>query len=343
MTGNRFTVIGATLCLVWTTCPRIACAQNPAVPVYASSRPVSGLIRVWGSPQMNDLLRMEEAAYHKEQPLVRFEVSLKSTLTAVAGVYTSRAEIGLLGREIWPSEAEAFHAITSRTPTVIEVATGSYDVPKATFALMIFVNRDNPLQSLSLEQLSRIFGTHASSAAPTWGDLGLPGAWAQRPIHLYGFARENDKAQIFRKLVFTDDEEWSCALQEFSDSKGANPLDAGEQIVRAVAADPEGIGISNVHYAVPDVREVAIASAGTATPVSPSRATVTDRSYPLTRAIYIVFDGGAQAASSPAVREFLRFVLSRQGQQAIEREGNYLPLPAKVAAEQRHRLSPSPN
>lgn len=342
MTRNPLTVIGAALCLVWTTHPLVVRAQTPAIPAYGSSRPISGLIRVWGSPQMNDLLNIEEAAFRREQPRVRFEVSLKSTLTAVAGVYTGRADIGLLGREIWPSEAGAFRAITGRMPTVIEVATGSYDVPKATFALMIFVNRVNPIQSLSLEQLSRIFGMDAASVAPTWGTLGLLGAWGQRPIHLYGFARENDKAQIFRKLVLTDDKEWSCALHEFSDSKGASPMDAGEQITRAVAADPEGIGISNVHYAVPGVREVAIASTETAAPVSPSRSTVTDRSYPLTRAVYVIFDGSAQAASSPAVREFLRFVLSRQGQRAVEREGSYLPLPSPIAEEQRHRLSPSP-
>ena len=85
----------------------------------------------------------------------------------------------------------------------MEVATGAYDVPKATYALMIFVHRSNPIKSLSMEQLDRIFG-YAAGRKPVhkWGDLGLKGIWAKREIHLYGFSTENDKALIFSRMVF---------------------------------------------------------------------------------------------------------------------------------------------
>ena len=85
----------------------------------------------------------------------------------------------------------------------MEVATGAYDVPKATYALMIFVHRSNPIKGLSMEQLDRIFG-YAAEQKPvrTWGDIGLEGKWAKREIHLYGFSTENDKALIFSRMVF---------------------------------------------------------------------------------------------------------------------------------------------
>lgn len=324
----------AAVLLVWLPA---AAAQHQDGPQYVPAGSVSGLIRVSGSPQMRDLLRLEEAAFERVQPSVRFENNLAGTLTAVASVATGRAEIGLLGREIWPAEEAAFESATGLPPTVIEVATGSYDVPKATYALMIFVNRANPLRSLSFDQLARIF---ASSALPPrrWDLAGLAGPWAAKPIHLYGFARDNDKARIFRVLVFSKGQEWAPGLREFRNSIGPPSVDAGAQIVQAVAADPNGIGISNIHYAVPGVRALSIAPRSGAAPVAPSRATIADRSYPLARAVSIVFDGEVQTAATPAVREFLRFILSRQGQAAVAKEGNYLPLTPLLTREQRAHL-----
>jgi len=325
--------VGFVLVTPWSTSSNMghptAEAQEAALPEYVATRQVAGVIHTWGSPQMGDLLRRYEVGFAKVQPQVRFDDSLKSTVTAVAGVYTGRAEIGLLGREIWPVEEMAFASVEGHAPTVVEVATGSYDVPKATFALMVFVPRGNPLASISMEQLRRVFGG-GEAAVHTWGELGLKGAWAKRPVHLYGFSRDNDKAQIFSKLVFRQGESWNCGLREFANEAGANGADAGELIVRAVEKDPDGIGISNVHYATAGVRALAVSAAGGAA-IVPSKASVANRSYPLSRAVYVVVD---RQTASDAVREFLRFVLSRQGQDAVVQEGNYLPLTAEVAARQ---------
>lgn len=315
-------------------------AQRAALPDYTPTHPVVGVIRICGSPQMGDLLRLYEVGFRKVQPRVQFSDDLKSTVTAVAGVASGQADIGLLGREIWPTEEQAFASAKGHAPAVIAVATGSYDVPKATFALMIFVQRENPLASVSMQQLARIFGANPSRTADlastilTWGDLGLKSEWARRPIHLYGFSRANDKAQIFSKLVFRNGETWRGGLHELANEAGAQGADAGELIVRAVAADPDGIGISNVHYATPGVHALAIAAGGP--PVAPSRASVADQSYPLTRPVYMVVDG---KSASDAAMEFLRFVLSQQGQQAVVQEGNYLPLTPDVTVKQLRTLS----
>jgi phosphate transport system substrate-binding protein len=285
---------------------------------------------------MGDLLRLYEQGFVQLQPAVRFDNDLKSTITAVAGVYTGRADIGLLGREIWPTEMQAFESIKGRPPMVLDVATGSYDVPKATFALVVFVPKANPVTNLSTEQLERIF---AASDRPlrTWGELGLTGAWASRPIHLYGFNIDNDKSQIFSQLVFRKDERWNAALHEFNN---AGTVDAGQLIVQAVTGDPDGIGISNVHYATPAVRAMALSTPDHARPIVPSRETVANRTYPLTRAVYMVVDGDAAHPPSSAVVEFLHYVLSRQGAQAVVEEGNYLPLPAAVVLRQLQLLPP---
>jgi phosphate transport system substrate-binding protein len=320
----------------------IAAVENAEVPEYTAAKQVSGTIYICGSPQMGDLLNLYEQGFVKVQPAVHFENDLKSTLTAVSGVYIGRADIGLLGREIWPSEVQAFEAIKGHAPTVIDVATGSFDVPKATFALMIFVPTSNPITSLSTGQLERIFtannATAGNSLIRTWGDLGLKGDWATRPVHLYGFNVDNDKSLIFSHLIFSKGERWNPALHEFSNAAGPNGADAGELIVQAVAKDPDAIGISNVYYAIPNVKALALSTPIQKVPVAPTRENVANRNYPLTRAVYMVVNNDAAHPPSEAVIEFLRYVLSRQGQQAVMQEGNYLPLPAEIALRQLRQL-----
>jgi phosphate transport system substrate-binding protein len=218
-------------------------------------------------------------------------------------------------------------------------------VQKATFALMIFVPKSNPITSLSTEQLERIFAANdASSNSPirTWVDLGLKGQWAIRPVHLYGFKVDNDKSQIFSQMIFSKGERWNPALNEFSNAAGPNGADAGELIVRAVANDPGAIGISNVHYATPNVKALALATPAQRIPVAPTRESVANRSYPLARAVYMVVDNDAAHRPSEAVIEFLRYALSRQGQQAVMQEGNYLPLPTEIALRQLRQLPTPP-
>ena len=311
-------------------------AQMP--PPYEAKEQVSGEIRTWGSPQMSELLHAYEEGFRKVQPGVTFSDELKSTITAVAGVYTGRADIGLLGREIWPIEEQAFESVEGHPATVIDIATGSFNVPKATFALMVMVPRANPIASLSVAQLERIFGRDGvQDRVKTWGELGLTGAWAQRPVHLYGFASDNDKAQIFAKLVFKRGERWSCDLHE---AVNAGSVDAGEAIVRAVAADPDGIGISNVFYASSGVKALPLSTAGRAPAIEPTRENVGKRVYPLTRAVYMVLNVDQAHPQSAAAREFLRFVLSEQGRDAVIKEGNYLPLTRDVANAERKKLEP---
>ena len=318
-----------------------AAAQQDGRVDYVASQSVAGTIRVAGSPQMGELLRLYEQGFAAVQPKVRFEQELNSTVTAVDAVSARRADVALLGREIWPTELQAFESARGHVPTVIDIATGSYDVHKATFALMIFVPKVNPLRSLTLGQLERVFGAGQGDVT-TWGELGLRGVWANRAIHLYGFSVNNDKSQIFSQLVFEHGERWNLVMKGFSNGAGPDGEDAGERIVRAVAEDQDAIGISNVHYAVPGVKALSLSAGAGAQPVAATRTSVADRSYPLTRAVYLVVDEDAAQPETQAVREFVRYVLSRQGAMAVQQEGNYLPLPAAVARRQLERMDAWP-
>ena len=314
-------------------------AQSTQLPPYASTQQLTGVIRTWGSPQMGDLLKRYEDGFRKVQPSVHFEDALKSTVSAVAGVYSERADIGLLGREIWPSEVQAFESVKGHAPTTIEVATGAYDVPKATYALMIFVHRSNPIKGLSMEQLDRIFGYDAGrKPVHTWGDLGLKGIWAKREIHLYGFSTENDKALIFSRMVFRRSTRWNCDLREYSNASGPPAVDSGELILRDLAKDSAGIGISNIHYATQDVKVMPLSTLDNKPSVAPTRENITSRRYPLSRAVYIVFDGNAGHFVDPIILEFLRYILSSQGQGDVLHDGTYLPLAPSIVEEQRRLL-----
>ena len=243
-----------------------------------------------------------------------------------------------MGRELLSPEGQECESAAGHSPVVVDIATCSYDVPKATFALMIFVPKANPIASLSINQLDRIFSSN-SHPILFWGDLGLKSDWARRPIHLYGFTADNDKSRIFSQRIFLKGESWNSGLNQFSNGVGPNGKDAGELIVAAVAKDPGAIGISNVYYATPDVKALAISTSEQKAAIMPARESVADRSYPLTRAVYMVVDESATHPLSTAVVEFLRYVLSRQGAQAVVREGTYLPLPPENALRQLRQLS----
>lgn len=311
--------------------------KSPALPPYTPTHQVSGVIRTWGSPQMGDLLRRYEEGFRRVQPSVRFEDSLKSTVSGVAGVYTGRADIALMGREIWPGEVQAFESVTGHSPVSIEIATGSYDVPKATYALMIFVHRSNPIASLTTTQLDHIFGDTRQKPIRTWGDLGLKGTWATRSIHIYGFSTDNDKALIFSRIIFKQSARWNCNLHEYSSSSGIDAADAGDLILRSVAKDPAGIGISNIHFATASVKVLPLSTHDQEPPVAPTRENIASRRYPLSRAVYVVFDRSSDSTTNPVVLEFLRYILSNQGQEDVRDEGMYLPLTPRIVDAQ-HRL-----
>lgn len=321
-------------------------------PPYHPDRSVSGTIRIWGHGAydrkrdfIGALVSAWERGFQQYEPGVRFENHLVGTAAAIGALYTGRGDLALMGREIWPPEIAAFREVFGYPPTGVDVVTGSLDVRNRDYALVVFVHRDNPLKGLTLAQLRALFAapdTLGAQPPRTWGDLGLGGSWRDRPIHLYGLALSRGFARFFEQRVLDGGELWRPSLREFADQKGSKggATDGGQRMLDAMAADPDGIGYAGLLYHNPDVRPVALAGRAGEPYVAPTRDSVMDHSYPLTRLVTMFLNRPPGKPVDPKLREFLRYVLSRQGQQAVLRDGRgYLPILAPAAARELAKLN----
>jgi phosphate transport system substrate-binding protein len=278
-------------------------------------------IRVWGSAQMAALMRLWQKGYTGRHPGVQFENHMNGAVSAIAGLYTGVADLAL-SREIWPVETMAFEQVLGYKPTAFEVATGSFDVPTKSDSLEIFVHRDNPISKLTLAQADAVFG---SQHLRVWGELGLRGDWADKPINGYGFKFENAAAMFFSDVILKRSGRWNCNVKVFA---GA---DAGGLILEALSGDRYGIAISNVHYIRSEVKTVSLA-------VAPTKENILNRTYPLTRVVYAFLNRAPGKPVDPKVEDFLRYILSPEGQRDVLSEGAYLPLPQQIVAEQLRRI-----
>lgn len=326
-------------------------AGNQLPPPYAATAQVHGTLTIWGHGSyggrtefVEGLVRSWEQGFSRYQPGIRFVNRLHGTASAIGALYSGAGDLALMGREIWPPEIAAFEEVFGYPPTGIQVMTGSYDVRNRGYAVTVFVHRDNPIAGLTLGQLDAIFGVerrrgHAPVA--TWGDLGLTGEWADKPVNLYGLPIARGFARFMEQAVFLGGRIWQPRLREFADSPGSRggATDGGQKMLEALAHDRYGIGYAGMLYSQGDVRAVPIASDVGQPYVVESRATVADRSYPLARAISVYFNRAPGRAVDPKIREFLRYILSREGQERVLSDGQgYLPMPAMLAEREITKL-----
>lgn len=318
-----------------------AAAQDPQVlPAYHPRATVSGVIRVWTNPDMQETVGRWSAGFRQYHPDAQVIGNFQGSDVAVAGLYTHSADIAMLGREATASEIQAFEWIYRYRPTRVEVLTGSLGRPGHSPALAVFVHKDNPLASLSLAQLDAIFGhelRRGAQAIATWGQLGLGGEWKDRPIHLYAYDAWSGSGRYFRHAVLEDSRNlnWD-RLQEIGGS-GAGRDDAGPRIHAALAEDRYGMAVASLAPDTPDSKPLALSDTAAGPRVMPSRDTLIGRSYPLSRSVVALVNHAPDQPFDSKVAEFLRYVLSRDGQAAAE-SGGYLPLAATDAARQREQL-----
>ena len=330
-----------------------ASAQDTTPVKYTPQGHLSGCIRVSGNDRMTALLKRWEQGFHKHQPDVRFEETLKGTASAMYGLEMRTADIALMGRPVNPYERYGTYERSWVYPVEIEVATGSFAVPGRSPAYAIFVNQDNPLAQLTLRQLDGIFGSERAggwnaltwdeSAARgkdanirTWGQLGLDGEWAAQSIHVYGPPNlGTGTTTYFQTRVMGGGEIFNEDLREYADRK---------KMVADLANDRYGIAYGPLGVRIPGVKPLAVAEHEGGPYVELTKASVANRSYPLARPVYIVFNIDNEKSDisptrgDPRVREFLRYVLSEEGQRAVTQDVVYLPLPATVVRAQLEKI-----
>jgi phosphate transport system substrate-binding protein len=328
------------------------------LPAYKPQQQVSGTIREWGSNYFADssLQAQWEEGFKKYHPDVKFETELKTTLAAIPSLTFGLSDLAP-SRHITSDETLLFQRYKSYFPLQITAVTGSLNVPGWSYAIGVFVNKDNPIGKLTIEQLDGIFGAQRSGAFQgttwntdvargpeknirRWGELGLTGEWTDKPIHVYGYNLKYHIPTTFERLVFEGGGKWNEQLVEFTNYKnadGSTELEA-KQVQDAVSKDPYAIGYSSVAYQTPQTKALAIARRGSASYAELNLQTLRSHDYPLFDEVYFYIDRTPGKPVDAKVKEFTRYVLSREGQEAVQRDGKYLPLPADVVREQLKKL-----
>jgi phosphate transport system substrate-binding protein len=332
------------------------------LPKYQPRRKVSGTLRLWGSNYITDgfIGGFWEAAFKKFHPDVTFDFHMKTTLAAVPSLVFGVSDIGI-GRKVTFSEQELFERYKDRPPIEIELATGSYDVPGWQPGYGVVVHNDNPLTQLTLAQLDGIFGAEraggwegtswrpnwargAERNIRAWGQLGLTGEWADKPINVYGLNLRYHQATELSDALLKGSDKWNERLRIY-----ANYVSASGKLERGLNEDlaKDRYGISYIaaptvnlggQGAQPQLKILKIAESDGGPYVEYSLDTLHDRSYPLFSRIYAYTDREPGRPMNPVVLEFLRFALSQEGQAEVMRDGKYLPLTDEVAREQLKKL-----
>ena len=322
-----------------------------SMPEYRPQQQVSGVIRISGDYHELTMLTNWEQEFHKYQPKVLFHNNLRSTVHGIPALVFNVADIGLLGREIAPLEDLSFRRMFKYEPFEITTATGSFDTQYEAFAIGVFVNKENPLSRITLPQLAAIFGCGPGKSIRTWGQLGLTGAWADKPIHVFGYPTGNNIAAFFELKVLQappsggptlpNGARWNCNLKEYSNAydKNDKPVIASDAfMMQDLGKDKYAIAYSGIHEKTNQVKTLALAAKDGAPYVPFTLETVTNRTYPLVRSMYLYLNRAPGKPLDPKIAEFLQFILSRQGQESVAKQNIFLPLTATTVGEQLKKL-----
>jgi phosphate transport system substrate-binding protein len=295
---------------------------DPQIPEYSKTSGISGNLDSIGSDTLNNLMTFWSEGFRKQYPSVRIQVEGKGSSTAPPALIAGTAQIGPMSRAMKATELDAFEQKFGYPPTQIRVAVD---------ALAVYLHKDNPIEKMTLEQVDAIFSKTrrcgAASVVSTWGELGLGGAWANKPVRLYGRNSASGTYGYFKKVAL--------CKGDFRDTVKEQPGSAS--VVQGVTEDPYGIGYSGIGYRTSGVKAVALAKKagdpyGTVEP-----ADVYAGRYPLARFLYLYVNDPPNSPIDPLVREFIRFVLSKEGQEIVVKDG-YLPVAHGIVQQELSKL-----
>jgi phosphate transport system substrate-binding protein len=341
----QLAVVG--LALLLPVHPALSAAQESslaAIPAYQPQSIEPGVIRSWGHVFLKKIMASWEASFQKYHPGITFSDNLVSSAAATGALFTNTADLGILGREIRPMEVAGYNRVMKQKPFPLEVMTGSFANADKSVALGIFVQKDNPLTRITFAQLDAIFGSEhlrgETSNIRTWGQLGLKGRWADRPIDIYTGELDAAPSFYFSQQVMRGSMLWNDNLKHFDDLNrpDGTVYEAQQRIVDALASDPSGIALSGAGVRNPGVKRISVSISDDGPFVAATPETVQARTYPLARSVWIYTNQGPGHPLDPRVREFLRFIFSREGQELVRQEGEYLPLTPELDAAQLKKL-----
>lgn len=302
----------------------IAAQQPPqvdsSIAPYAKASGISGNLSSIGSDTLNNLMTFWAEGFSKQYPNVRIQVEGKGSSTAPPALIAGTSQLGPMSRPMKAEEIDEFEKKYGYKPSVVRVAVDG---------LAVYVSKDNPLEKLTLKQVDSVFSKtrkRGGKDAKTWGDLGLTGEWAAKPISLYGRNSASGTYGYFKEVAL--------AKGDYKETVKEQPGSAS--VVQGVTEDRFGIGYSGIGYRTSGVKPLALSEKGDVY-FTTNGDDVLSGKYPISRFLYVYFNAAPGKPVDPLVREFLRYVESREGQETVVKDG-YLPIPGKVAAEELAKL-----
>jgi phosphate transport system substrate-binding protein len=290
-------------------------AIDQTLPVYEKTSGVSGNLSSVGSDTLANMMTLWAEEFKHIYPNVNIQIQAAGSSTAPPALTEGTSQFGPMSRKMKPNEVESFEKHFGYQPTAIRVAID---------ALAVFVHKDNPIKGLSIEQIDGIFSSTnkcGGKQVERWGDLGLDGNWAAKDVQLYGRNSVSGTYGYFKEK----------ALCKGDFRANVNEQPGSASVVQSVSQGLNAIGYSGIGYKTAGVKAVAVSKKGDNF-IDATAANAANGSYPLSRYLYVYINKHPNKDLSPMDREFIRYILSKQGQQIVEKDG-YVPLPSSVIAK----------
>ncbi len=283
---------------------------DPALAAYQKTSGISGNLNSIGSDTLNNLMTLWAEGFRAQYPNVRIQIEGKGSSTAPPALISGTAQLGPMSRSMKANEIDDFEKKYGYKPTEIKVALD---------ALAVYVNKDNPIEQLTVAQVDAIFSkTRAcghSGNVGTWGAAGLDGDWSAKPISLYGRNSASGTYGFFKDNAL-------CG-GDYKDEVKEQPGSAS--VVQGVTEDVNGIGYSGIGYRTSGVRPVSLVGKNGGAAHGVSQDEVNSGEYPLSRFLFVYVNKAPNQPLDPLVREFIEYLCSKQGQEVVVKDG-YLPL-----------------
>lgn len=279
---------------------------------YAKTSGVTGNLNSIGSDTLNNLMTLWAEGFKAQYPNVNIQIEGKGSATAPPALIEGTSQLGPMSREMKATELDAFEKKFGYKPTAYKVAIDS---------LAVFVHKDNPVKGLSLQQIDGMFSStlkRGGKAIEKWGDLGLTGEWATKPLSLYGRNSASGTYGYFKEH----------ALEKGDYKTTVKEQPGSSAVVQGVASDLGGVGYSGIGYKTSGVRAVPVSEKGEKF-VEPTYANCLSGDYPIARFLYVYVNKKPGAPLDKLVGEFIKFVESKQGQEVVVKDG-YFPLTKSI-------------
>lgn len=296
-------------------------AIDPALPTYEKTSGVSGNLSSVGSDSLANLMTLWAEDYKKLYPNVNIQIQAAGSSTAPPALTEGTANLGPMSRAMKDNELQAFEEKYGYKPTAVPVAID---------ALAVFVHKDNPIKQLTMQQVDAIFSSTRlcgeAKEVKTWGDVGLTGDWASKPIQLFGRNSVSGTYGYFKE----------AALCKGDFRANVNEQPGSASVVQSISSTVNAIGYSGIGYRTASVRAVPLVNKkGEVEEANETNAL--SGKYPLARFFYVYVNKAPNKPLDPLEAEFVKMVLSKQGQEIVVKDG-YIPLPSKVVEKTKKEL-----